>query len=313
MTYASAGLIQATDYNNLAWGGTQGTYTAVTKNIAYVMGVGAGAVGYGQTVTAINTVAAAATVTATQWSGLLTLLNGALGHQSGAGAQLSGNYTAGQTITYFANVATAVTTINTNAALYSAQGATTTGANFDATVSSTTGLSSYTVNRVVTFASADAARYFFNAGGQLNLRLSTVNSADSGAENSFARLVTGLGGVGFKNTTNTGRTGSGITLNTNNTALGYRTNVLNTPATIVQVTDTTASYTASTGYLQVYTSSSDTTNGSNGLNVVFRTVFTVADKNWNDTLSLTYRMAVDVVYPESTYLTTNSWGTPTIS
>jgi hypothetical protein len=42
-------------------------------------------------------------------------------------------------------------------------------------------------------------------------------------------------------------------------------------------------------------------------------VFTVADKNWNDTLSLTYRMAVDVVYPESTYLTTNSWGTPTIT
>jgi hypothetical protein len=240
------------------------------------------------------------------------LLNGALGHQSGAGALLSGNYTAGQTITYFANVNTAVTTINTNAALYNAQGATTTGANFDVTVSSTTGLSSYTVDRTVTFASANQARYFFNAGGQLNLRLSTVNSADSGAENSFARLVTGLGGVGFKNTSNTGRTGSGITLNTNNTALGYRTNVLNTPATIVQVTDTTASYTASTGYLQVYTSSSDTTNGSNGLNVVFRTVFTVADKTWDDTLSLTYRMAVDIVFPESTYLT-NAWGTPTIS
>ena len=313
MAYASAGLISATDYNALAWGGTQGTYTAVTKNIAYVMGVGTGAAGYGQTITAINTVAAAATVTATQWSGLLTLLNGALGHQSGAGAVLSGNYTAGSVITYFANVATAVTTINTNAALYAAQGATTTGADFDATVTSSTGLSSYTVDRTVTFASADAARYFFNAGGQLNLRLSTVNSADTGSESSFARLVTGIGGVGFKNTTNTGCTGTGITLNTNNTALGYRTNVLNTPATIVQVTDTTASYTASTGYLQVYTSSADTTNGSVGLNVVFRTVYSIADKTWDDGLSLTYRMAVDIVYPESTYLTTNAWGTPTIS
>jgi hypothetical protein len=276
------------------------------------MGVGSGAVGYGQTITAINTVAGAATVTATQWSGLLTLLNGALGHQSGAGALLSGNYTAGQTITYFANVATAVTTINTNAALYSAQGSTLTGANFDTAISSTTGLST-TIDRTVTFASADAARYFFNAGGQLNLRLSAINSADSGSENSFGRLVTGLGGVGFRNTTNTGRTGSGITLNTNNTALGYRTNILNTPATIVQVTDTTSSYTASTGYIQVYTSSGDTTNGSNGTTVVFRTVFSIADKTWDDALSLTYRMAVDVVYPESTYLTTNSWGTPTIS
>jgi hypothetical protein len=244
---------------------------------------------------------------------MLTLLNGALGHQSGAGAQLSGNYTAGQTITYFANVVTAVTTINTNAALYAAQGATTTGANFDATVTSSTGLSSYTVDRTVTFASANQARYFFNAGGQLNLRLSTVNSADTGSESSFARLVTGLGGVAFRNTANGGRTGSGITLNTNNTALGYRTNVLNTPATIVQVTDTTASYTASTGYLQVYTSSADTTNGSVGLNVVFRTVYSITDKTWDDGLSLTYRMAVDIVYPESTYLTTNAWGTPTIS
>jgi len=313
MAYASAGLIQATDYNNLAWGGTQGTYTAATKNIAYVMGVGTGATGYGQTITAINTVAAAGSVTATQWSGMLTLLNGALGHQSGAGAVLSGNYTAGQTITYFANVATAVTTINTNAALYAAQGATVTGANFDVTVTSSTGLSSYTVDRTVTFASADAARYFFNAGGQLNLRLTTVNSTDTGSENSFNRLVTGLGGVAFRNTANGGRTGSGITLNTNNTALGYRTNTVNTPQTIVQVTDTTASYTASTGYLQVYTSSADTTNGSVGLNVVFRTVYSITDKTWDDGLSLTYRMAVDIVYPESTYLTTNAWGTPTIT
>lgn len=313
MTYASAGLIQATDYNNLAWGGTQGTYTAVTKNIAYVMGVGTGAAGYGQTITAINTVAAAATVTATQWSGLLTLLNGALGHQSGAGAQLSGNYTAGSVITYFANVATAVTTINTNAALYSAQGSTTTGANFDATVTGSTGLSSYTVNRTVTFASADQARYFFNAGGQLNLRLSTVNSTDNGAENSFNRLVTGIGGVGFRNTTNTGRTGTGITLNTNTTAHGYRNNLVNTPTTLVTVTDTTASYTASTATLSVYTTDATTTNGSVGATVVFRTVFSIADKTWNDTLSLTYRMAVDIVFPESTYLTTNAWGTPTIT
>lgn len=312
MAYASAGLISATDYNNLAWGGTQGTYTAVTNNIAYVMGVGTGATGYGQTITAINTVAAAGSVTATQWSGMLTLLNGALGHQSGAGAVLSGNYTAGQTITYFANVATAVTTINTNAALYAAQGATTTGANFDVTISSTTGIN-VTYDRFVTFASADAARYFFNAGGQLNLRLTALNATDSGTENSFGRLVTGLGGINLKNTVNSGRTGSGITLNTNNTAFGYRNNVYGVNTVLVGVTDTTASYTASTASIGVYTNDATTTNGSVGAQVNFRTTFSVADKTWDDTVSLTYRMAVDIVYPESTYLTTNAWGTPTIS
>jgi hypothetical protein len=314
MAYASTGLIEATDYNNLAWGGTQGTYTSVTKNIAYVMGVGTGAVGYGQTITAINTVtgSSTATVSAVQWSGLLTLLNGALGHQSGAGAVLTGNYTAGQTITYLANVATAVTTINTNAALYSAQGATTTGANFDTSVTGSSGLAAYTVDRTVTFGSADQARYFFNAGGQLNLRLSTLNSADNGSESSFARLVTGLGGVGLKNTTNTGRTGSGINFS-NTTGHGYRNNVLNTPTTVVSVTDTTASYTASTAQIRVFTNDPTTTNGSVGSTVVFRTVFTIADKSFDDALSLTYRMAVDIVYPESTYLTTNAWGTPTVS
>ena len=311
MTYSSGTLIQATDYNNLAWGGTQGTYTASPTNIAYVMGVGSGAIGYGQAITAINTVAAAGSVTAVQWSGMLTLLNQATAHQSGTAA-ITSNYTTGQKITYFANVATAVTTINTNAALYAAQGATTTGANFDVTISSTTGIN-VTYDRFVTFASANAARYFFNAGGQLNLRLTALNATDSGTENSFGRLVTGLGGINLKNTVNSGRTGSGITLNTNNTAFGYRNNVYGVTTVLVGVTDTTASYTASTASIGVYTNDATTTNGSVGAQVNFRTTFSVADKTWDDTVSLTYRMAVDIVYPESTYLTTNSWGTPTIT
>ena len=314
MTYSSGTLIQATDYNNLAWGGTQGTYTASPTNIAYVMGVGSGAIGYGQAITAINTVAAAGSVTAVQWSGMLTLLNQATAHQSGTAA-ITSNYTTGQKITYFANVATAVTTINTNAALYSAQGATTTGANFDATISTTTGITTATQYglRTVTFASANAARYFFNAGGQLNYYVSTPTGAGSAAQNSLIALINGLGGWGQKNTSSTGRTGSGITLNVNSTTFGYRNNVLNSGTTVVQVTDTAAAYTADVGYIQVYTNSSDTTNGSNGLNVIFFTLFNVADHILDDTISLTHRTRVDIVYPESTYLTTNSWGTPTIT
>ena len=314
MTYASTGLIQATDYNNLAWGGTQGTYTAVTKNIAYVMGVGTGATGYGQDVTAINTVAAAGTVTAVQWSGLLTTLNKALGHQSGAGAQLSvPTITAGGTITYAAAVATAVTTINTNAALVAAQGATTTGTNFTTALSGTTGVNSYT-DRIVQFSSAQAARYFFNAGGQLNFVVSATGSNGTGSSNSIVRLMTGIGGFNIKNTTNSGRTGSGITLNTNNTAVGYRSGVFNSGTTVVAVTDTTAAYTvdtASTAYF--YGGTNDTTNGALGSTLVFRTSYYVADHTWDDTLGVTINTRVDIVYPESTYLTTNAWGTPTIT
>lgn len=319
MSYATGGLIQATDYNNLAWGGTQGTYMSSPNNVAYVMGVGTGTYGYGQDLSQINTVAASGTVTAAQWAGFLYLLNRAAGHQYGVAGQVSTsgnlNMTAGGTVTYFANVSSAVTTINNNPLAYNSQGSTTTGTNFDAALTSSTGLAAYTVDRIVTFASAQHARYFFNAGGQLNLVLTAINSTDNGTENSFNRLVTALGGINFSATTNGGRTGSGgaVTLNTNLTSHGYYDNAFNAPTTVVSVTDTTSSYTASTAQIQCYYGgTNDTTNGAKGAVVVFRTVYTIADKTWDDTFSATYRMRVDIVYPESTYLT-NTWGTPTVS
>jgi hypothetical protein len=305
MSYSQGNLIEATDYNGLA--------TTNSANIAWVWGVGQGDAGYGQNTSLISSVSASNTVTAVQWAGLIYTVNGALAHQSGTQIAAGNlNAVAGGTITFFSNVNTAVTTINTNRLSSVGGGTTLTGANFDTAVSSTTGLSSYTVDRTVTFASVNAARYFFNAGGQLTLRLAAIDSTNNGSENSFSRLVTGLGGVGLRARTNTGRSGTGITLNTNNTAHGYYNNVFNSATTLVQVTDTTSSYTASTGFIQVYTSSSDTTNGGRGLNVVFRTVYTIADKTWDDTLSLTYRMIVDIVNPSTLYLA-NTWGTPTIT
>jgi hypothetical protein len=288
------------------------SFSIETTNIASAIGVGFGTLGYGQPVTAIAPVSAGATVTATQWSGVLTALNSALGHQSGAGALLSGNYTAGQTITHFANVATAVGTITNNRALYSAQGSTLTGANRNATINRSDGFT-LTYFTQVNFANEDAARYFFNAGGQLNYRLSVLNADANGAENSFARLVNGLGGIGLRNTTNTGRTGSGITLNINNTAHGYRSGGNNEIHTIVEVTDTTSGYTTSTARIQVANNGQLRVRGGNGLGMIFYAQFTRSDKTWDDALNLTLVTACDVVFPSSTYLTTNSWGTPTIT
>lgn len=308
MSYSSGGLIEATDYNGLA--------STSASNIGWVWGTGWGDSGYGQSTTPINTVSASSVITAVQWQGLFNVLNRCLGHQSGSGARLAGGgniNVAGDTITYFSNVATAVGTINTNRLLTIGGGVTTTGSNFDVTVTGSTGLSNYTVDRTVTFASADAARYFFNAGGQLNLVLTTVNSTDNGAENSFKRLVDAMGGIGFQATTNTGRTGTGITLNTNLTTHGYYDNLFDVATTVVQVTDTTTSYTASTASIQCYyTTANDTTRGAKGYVLRFRMLYTIADKTWDDTLSLTHRSRIDIVYPETAYLT-DSWGTPTIS
>jgi hypothetical protein len=310
MAYASGGIISASDFNGIA-NGTSGA------NIAWVWGTGYGATGYGQSVTNLASLSSGAQVTALQWSNMLSALNGCLGHQSGAAAQLAPaalNYTAGSTITYFANVATAATTINTNYALYnSTQGATTTGSNFDDAVSTSTGLSNAVYGlRTVTFASADQARVFFNAGGQLNYVVSTPTGAGSGAQNDFIGMIGGLGGWGQRNTTSTGRTGTGQTLGTNSTTFGYRNNVLNSWTTVVSVTSTAASYTSDTAVIQVQTNSSTTTNGANGATVQFQCVYNIADHTWDDSISVTHRTRVDIIKPETTYLS-DVWGTITIT
>lgn len=301
MSYASTGLIEATDYNNLA------------ATITTAMGVGSGAVGYGQDLSAINTVAAAGTVTATQWSGLLTTLNKALGHQSGAGAQLSvPTITAGGTITYAATVATAVTQINTNAALYAANGGTTTGSTFTTGVSSTTGVNTST-DRYVTFASAQAARYFFNAGGSLRLVVGYNSGNGSASTLSLQRLIDQNNGIIIYNTSNSGRQGTDGTVNTNTTTIGYRNTNYAAETLITRVYDATGAYTADYSEVNTYTNSNDTTNGANGNQVNFRYRYVVTDHPWDDTISLNITTRVDIVYPESTYLTTNSWGTPSIT
>lgn len=306
MTYASGGLISATDYNALV--------STNSANIGWVWGTGQGAVGYGQNTSILNTVSSTSVVNASQWAGLFYALNQCLAHQGGtqvAAANL--NAQSGGTITYFANITANVTTINTNAANYYAQGATTTGTNYDETVTTTTGLSAAVYGlRTVTFASANQARLFFNAGGQINYFVSWPTGAGSGAQNVFSTLIASTAGWGQKNTTSTGRTGTGYTLGTNSTTFGYRNNVLNTWTTVVSTTSTTAAYTSDTATIQVQTTSSDTTNGANGLNIQFRSVYTMADHTWDDSISGTHRSRIDIIRPEVTYLT-NIWGTITVT
>jgi hypothetical protein len=305
MAYSLGGLIAAVDYNNFVGASTSTT----SGQLNAVWATGNGAYGYGQTAIS-QSASTAGIVTATQWATLINALNNVRTHQTGAGSGISA-VTAGQQINYLSTLSTQITNAYTNAASYASQGATVTGTNYTTAISGTTGISSYT-DRFVSFASADSARYFFNAGGQLNLVLSTSSSNGTGSSSSFDRLITGLGGVNIKNTANGGRTGTGITLNTNNTAFGYRNLVYATNTNIIQVTDTTAAYTADTAYIGLYTNDATTTNGSVGAQMNFRITYSIADHTWDDTLGITLNSRVDIVYPESTYLT-NSWGTPTIS
>jgi len=313
MAYTAGGTIQALDYNLLAWGGnTTGTYTSTPSNLAYVWGVGNGQFGYGQTVTLISAVTAASTVTAAQWSGLVYTLNKALGHQGGTAAQLGSGanigIVAGATIAAFANVSTAVTTVNTNKLNFnSTRGATTTGSNLDKAYTTEGATMTHTIT--VTFDSANNARYFFNAGGRLSLVASQTGDFTANAkETNWATLINAIGTIHLDQLTST-RTGTGETLTTDGSAIGYW-DLTTSNQTLIRLTQDTAPYTAN--YIDIFArvAGAAGSNGGLGTQVIFQIDYVDGspDGGFNDGISGTVRNRIDIVKPEITYLA-DVWGT----
>ena len=313
MTYSSGGLIQATDYNNFI-GGNPATGSGT---INAVWATGNGQYGYGQTPLS-QAAATGGTVTATQWATLINTLNSVNTHQSGSGTGIAAT-TAGSLITYLGTLSTALGTVYTNHNNFASQGATTTGATFSPnfTVAATTAAQTWTFTRTVTFSSGDAARYFFNAGGQLNfVTISATNGDGTSRSADWATLIaTNLGNIpAIRTLTNGGRSGTGGTVNTNNTSLGYF-NSSTTAATIAQITSTTSTYTGDYIIAKLRTSAANASgNGDNGAVVYLDfTVYSAAKLlAFNESINVTWNHRIDVVYPETTNLI-SSWGTPTIS
>ena len=314
MAYTTGGTIQALDYNLLSWGGnTTNTYTTATNNLAVVWGVGNGDYGYGQDVSAISALTAGATVTATQWAGLVYTLNKTLAHQSGAAARLATGsnigIVAGATITAFANVASAISTIVTNRASFnSTRSSVVTGTNLDGTWNSATPTTFQQV-RTVTFTSADTMRYFFNAGGRINLALTTVSGTDNGKETSWTNLLNnGIGTISLDFTTSA-RSGTGYTLTTDGSATGFWDLTGGTDKTLIKLTDTTATYTSN--FVEVLAKVTGTAGSNGGLGTVI--TFTInysdgaADDSYDggltpDAINMTMRTRIDYFKPETTYL-----------
>jgi len=327
MAYTSGGLIQAQDYNRLAWGGnTTNTYSGTIDNISMVWGTGFGYKGYGQSVAAIPAVSvtpSTTTITAVQWAGLVYTLNLTLGHQSGAAGQLATGsnigITAGATITAFANVSTAVGTINTNANTYTAQGTTTVGATFGNLISFTTGsqfANTFQAIRTVTFAGgADAARYFFNAGGELRLVfLGGTNTNGTRRTNDFIELFRGnIGNVIVRGASSQGIAGgSRGNVKANLTTLGYYS-LTTSNQEMANVATSGNVYTYKSDYANVTVRSNGVqgANGDKGTTVTFaffaNSTAAQINSNFNDIVSGNIFTRVDIVTPETTYLA-NTWG-----
>jgi hypothetical protein len=209
MTYSVGGLIQATDYNGFA-------STTSGANVNNVWGTGSSDTGYGQSTT-LATVSAGGTVTATQWASLVNRISSMASHQ-GTTITARAAPVAGNLIEVLAAVNTDLTAI-TNARGNAAANGTQYGT-FSGTTSKTTttgsGSTAWTITftHTITWASANAARYFFNAGGRI--KWETSKTADSTAAdtewNDLANTLVGdifiTGGTGTQTIAGTAYTGT---------------------------------------------------------------------------------------------------------
>jgi len=329
MSYAQGDKIDASDYNNLI--GTSPSST--TDRINTVWSVGSGSAGYGQT--AISQVAATNTITATQWATLINNLNSTRAHQTGSASEIL-PVVSGNKIDFLSNLTTVIAAAYTSRLSFASNTAVTTavsgtlstawsvtvsppGSNPPAGGSSVTSVTRAFGTRC-TFASADQARYFFNAGGRLKLNLSgTQNSSTTSRTNSIISLLGFAGGVAtFGANTNGGRTGSSGTVVTNDTSDGYYTSTFNSNNTIIDITGTTANYTSNKIYVYVNPNGDQGSNNGNGINVDFWTViqtFSGGDNgtySFDDSFGVNVIRTVDVSFPSTTNLS-NTWGAVTIS
>lgn len=309
MSYAQFNLIEATDFNNLVGGNP--TTTVNTLNATWA--TGGGQAGYGQT--AVSNVAAGQTVAATSWASLVNNTANAASHQGSSITAVTAP-SAGGTVTFISAIPTNLTTIYTNRGNAAAQGSTT--ANTQTTGASWTDYANFTFT--CTFANGDAARYFFNAGGQIKLTCTHPNT-EAGINSAFNSLATATGtvnisgqnsgartiaGTSYNGVTKTGGSGS-ATISQNAGYFGLTTG--NT--TIFDQDSGTAPYTT-TVQIQ-YLARTNGTQGSNSDNGTIVTIHCLFDKiSGNGTVGSGSTCTCTVVPPSTTYIS-NTWGTITLA
>ena len=316
MTYTSGSLIVATDYNGFV-NDTAGA------NVNDIWATGATDKGYGQT--AISTVAATNTITATQWASLVNNL-ASLGSHQGTAITSRAAPTVGTTISILSAVNTDLTNCTTNRGNAVASGSQYTGwTGTNSKTSSTTGAFTITFTNTVTFPSAAQARYFWNAGGLVKIQVGKSATGQTGDPewNDLATTLCGAifisGGVATQSIAGTSYTGT-----TKIGGTGTHTILTTTTGWY----DLTAGAGATTVYKQFADTSPYTSNyiqhtlakGAGSDTLVISTTWVNAE---GDTISGgtaasgatvgTAPCTIVTYYPPSTTYLTNSWGTPSVA
>ena len=311
MTYAQYGTIAATDYNNLV--GTNPNTTSGTLNTVWA--TGGTAAGYGQT--AAGQVSVGNTVAATNWATLVSNTASAASHQGTSITSVTAPVTGG-TITYLSAIPTNLTTIYTSRLNASTQGSTVANSVTRATSWSNNLIFTHTVS----FANGDAARYFFNAGGQLKVTCSHANNA-AGVNLLLNNLASNVGTVtissptsgtatiastSYNGVTRVGGGGATPTISTNS---GYYSMTVSNVKVFSQIASTGPAYYVNTNIS--VTQKSNGTQGSNGDAGNVITLYTVwAEVPVGYVVGSGSTTTVTVQAPETTYLG-NTWGTVSVT
>jgi hypothetical protein len=307
MTYASGGLIEAADFNNIVGGSAANVSTQLNT----VWGIGRQTRGYGQT--AVSNVSVSGTVAATNWASLVNTLNSARTHQSGSGSGISAP-TSGTTISFLTTLTSAVSTAYTNALSAASFGSVSTFSTLTKSMIANGNQSNtQTWTATFTFASADQARYFFNAGGYVAVQDQTYTNVNGTRRSqSIGNIVTG---TTFGTITAVASSGlsTNVTATTNNTTRGYYQ--ATTSNQVYNRATATAYYTGDYAEMAMRTNGTTGSNQDNGAIVtITSTLFssTTGSTAAGDTLSCTVGLAPVVRFPSTTNLA-NTWGAVTVS
>ena len=308
MTYATGSRILASDYNNFCGASAANVSTQLNT----VLGTGRGNAGYGQTI--VSNVASTNKVLASHWNSLITGINTVRKQQNGAGFSNLSSYTTGTRILANVNVSGNLSSAYSNRLSSQADGTTIAGSGYSPnfTAPNDSNPATFAFSRTATFASGDAARYFFNAGGQVNFIVTSVtNGGGTSRGTALADLAaTNFTSMKFRAANNGGRTGSGGTLSSSDTALGY---YKSTTSNVSAVVLASTSYAGDTCTVYAKTNGVQGSNADNGTTLTMSMVlFSAAGAGINDQIDITVNHKIDVIYPSTTFLA-NTWGSVTIS
>jgi len=244
MAYAAGDLILDDEYN---------TFVTSTDPIGinHIMGTGATVYGLGQTELAgVAAGDGGNTVTAASWNALLTALDN-IGNHTNDSLTARTQVAAGDTIAIKAAIAADLVSLAAEVAGGSTSAtAIGAGSELHSSRSGTRYAGSHIVEHTVTFANANAMRFFFNAGGAIRVNLTRVGGGSANGstatdkDDSVDEMITAMGNFDIASLAST-RSGTSETLTTNGFAVGFQ-DVTTSYQTIFLLTQANGTYTSMT-------------------------------------------------------------------